>query len=222
MGKQCVRIDLTGQRYGRLVVLAQEPETRKGVLRWHVLCDCGTRTSVTSARLRYGITRSCGCLRRELLSQRAKERPPKHDPATKPTLSVWSGMRQRCENPNSPAFPKYGGRGITVCERWRDFEKFVEDMGLRPPGMTIERADNDGNYSPENCRWATRAEQNRNKRNNVRLTWNGETKCVAQWAASTGINLGTLWGRIRKGWTIEKALTTPVNVQFSRRPAARA
>src|SRR6266540_871109 len=120
-------------------------------------------------------------------------------------------MKSRCLNPNWPNYHHYGGRGITVCERWRGgFEAFFEDMGPRPgPGYSIERVNNDGDYTPENCRWATRQEQLRNTRQTMRLTWNGETLTTFEWAERTGIPAGTIRGRIVQGWSVEEALTLP-------------
>jgi hypothetical protein len=130
--------------------------------------------------------------------------------AGSPTYQTWRNMRSRCENPNVPAYKNYGGRGITVCERWKTFENFLADMGERPEGMTIERIDNDRGYEPGNCRWATYNEQARNMRSNQRITLNGETKCLTEWAEQYGIKMPTLWARLRMGWSVEEALTKPV------------
>lgn len=119
-------------------------------------------------------------------------------------------MLNRCQNPNVPAYKNYGGRGIAVCQRWLRFENFLADMGERPAGMTIERIDNDGNYEPGNVRWATYKEQTRNNRSTQLVTLHGETKCITDWAAETGIKMPTLWARLRLGWSVEDALTKPV------------
>lgn len=122
-------------------------------------------------------------------------------------------MIQRCTNPNDKRYKNYGGRGITVCKRWRNsFEKFLEDMGEPPTKEhSIDRINNNGNYCKSNCRWVTRKEQNRNKRNNRLITYKGKTQCLIEWAEEYNINYDTLWCRIYKyGWPIEKALTTPV------------
>lgn len=119
-------------------------------------------------------------------------------------------MRSRCRNPNCPAFKNYGGRGITVCERWSDFRNFYADMGEAPPGMWIERVDNNAGYSPENCVWATRSEQMRNRRITHMLTMGGETKALSAWAEQYGLRIGTLHLRLKNGWPVEAAITTPL------------
>ncbi len=126
---------------------------------------------------------------------------------------VWDGMRQRCNNPNSPDYPRYGGRGITICERWSaSFSNFVADMGPRlSRAFQIERRDNDLGYSPENCRWATRKEQQRNRRNTRFIEFNGERLSVPEWSERTGIERHTLYLRIRRGWTPQQTLTIPAD-----------
>lgn len=125
------------------------------------------------------------------------------------TYAVWSSMRQRCENPARKDFSRYGGRGLQVCERWKSFENFLQDMGARPEGLTLERIDGAKGYEPANCRWATSKEQARNRRTNVVLTFNGHAAPVAEWAEKTGLERKTLEYRIRAGWPVERALTTP-------------
>lgn len=131
-----------------------------------------------------------------------------------PEYKAWSMMLQRCENPKAHAFEEYGGRGIAVCERWHDFNLFIADMGLRPSAAhSLDRQNNDGNYCPENCRWATAKEQQNNRRVNRMITFEGQTKNLQQWAESLGMSKVTLHARLRKGWTIDRALTTPINPQ---------
>jgi hypothetical protein len=124
-----------------------------------------------------------------------------------PSYVSWREMRNRCRNKRHKDYPYYGARGIKVCERWMKFENFVADMGIKAPGMTLERNDNDGDYEPMNCRWATRAEQNRNNRKTRLLTFKGKTLCLVDWAKETGIKPYTIGSRIRSGWTVERALT---------------
>lgn len=133
-----------------------------------------------------------------------------HGKRHSPIYHVWCGIIRRCLNPNSSAYPDYGGRGITVCEKWRDFLGFYEDMGDQPPSMTIDRIDNDLGYSPENCRWASRAEQNRNKRSVRKLTIGDETLPILVWAERYGIKQRTVLARIRSGWDAEAAVKTPL------------
>jgi hypothetical protein len=126
--------------------------------------------------------------------------------------SIWANIRARCNNPGNTSYPKYGARGIRVCERWRaDFLNFLEDMGRRPtPDHSIDRIDNDGDYAPENCRWATRKEQCRNRRSSKFIEFRGQTKTAAEWAELSGVGQRLLHWRLRRGWSVERALTEPV------------
>ncbi len=123
---------------------------------------------------------------------------------------TWQSMRGRCNDPNDPYYARYGGRGITICDRWRIFTNFLADMGPRPAGHTIDRIDNDGDYCPENCRWATATDQQRNTRQNRRITYNGRTQCLTAWAEEYGIKPHTLTARLKRGWIVHQALTIPV------------
>ena len=150
-------IDETGNRHGRLSVTARADSTKRGA-QWSCVCDCGNRVDVSGSQLRNGKTRSCGCLARDLNT--------KHGESSRrtPEYSTWHAMLKRCTNPNATGYDNYGGRGIAVCDRWRRYENFLADMGRRPLGTSIDRRDNDGNYEPGNCRWATAIEQSRNMR----------------------------------------------------------
>jgi hypothetical protein len=138
-------------------------------------------------------------------------RPIKHGMCKTPEYKVWQQLRDRCCNVNSQRYNRYGGRGITFCDRWKSFDAFLKDMGTRPgPSYSIDRIDNDGHYCPTNCRWATRAEQNRNRSDNVKLSLGGLTLTQAEWSARTGIRPKTIECRLKNGWSVEDALTKPV------------
>lgn len=192
-------IDLTGQRFEKLVALEY-----RGKSKWLCRCDCGTEKEILGHDLRSGHTCSCGCMRG------AKAR---HGMTGTSEYNTWRDMRHRCENGSHPRFNNYGGRGITVCERWQEFEAFYEDMGPRPsPGHSLDRIDNDGPYSPENCRWATWSQQNSNRRpfqnsNNQMLTYGGKTQSVTDWAEEIGLSYPGLLYRLQTYGDVKRALT---------------
>lgn len=158
-------LDLTGQPFGRLTVTSRGPNGKHGEVRWHCRCTCGNETLVYAGNLRSGDTRSCGCLSRELLVTRSTTHGAARVGAETPEYHAWHAMFQRCTNPHHASWEDYGGRGVTVCERWQSFENFIADMGPRPsPKHSLDRTNNDGNYEPSNCRWATWNEQARNRR----------------------------------------------------------
>jgi len=199
--------NLAGKRFGRLTVT----EIHKSVKRktfWTCKCDCGGTTEVTATNLKSGNTKSCGCYRQAFTTTRNTT----HGLGRPPEYTVWAKMRDRCENSNNPSWVHYGGRGITVCERWSKFENFYADMGTRPTDdHQIDRIDNDGPYAPENCRWATRVENCSNRRNTVKIEWRGEVDTIPGWARKIGIPQYALWMRIRRlGWDLDRAMTEPV------------
>lgn len=198
--------DLIGHRYGRLTVIANAPPAPNGGRMVTCRCECGTTKDIRPHSLRSGRTLSCGCLFRELRAQGVAR--ASHRMSESSEFRVWADMRRRCRDPRNTNFPHYGGRGIYVCDRWRDsFENFFADMGKRPPGMTLERKDNDGPYSPDNCQWATRSAQARNRRTSRMLTHEGLTMSAPDWADRVGIPLGVLKTRLQRGWSVARALT---------------
>lgn len=193
--------DIVGQRFCRLVVLGLA-FMRGDKSYWLCQCDCGNQKTIDRSSLKRPNV-SCGCLHREI--QRA--RLTTHGMARKPEYVAWQAMLQRCENPSNPEYKNYGGRGIKVCKRWHSFENFFADMGFRPAkGYSLDRKENDGDYAPDNCRWATVKEQNDNKRQSRRLTFEGRTQSLTAWANEKGINPITLHGRIAAGWALVDAL----------------
>jgi hypothetical protein len=185
-----------GTQFGQWTVI-EECQKRGRERAFTCRCTCGTERAVLLSNLRAGKTSGCGCLAGPKIS-RSKT---KHGASDSPEHLTWMRIRQRCENPNSGDFPNYGGRGIKVCDRWREsFETFLADMGPRPgPGYTIERINNDGPYSPENCRWATIQEQQQNKRNSIRVMHGGAIRSLSEISAETGIPVATLYTRYYAG-----------------------
>ena len=193
--------DLTGKRFGRFTAIAFLGRTKSSSI-WLCKCDCGTIKPVRYANLGNGHTKSCGCLNVEI----AKSRMTTHGMGNTPEYASWAGMKSRCTDPNVPCFYRYGGRGITMCERWNKFENFRDDMGPKPtPYHSIERIDNLKGYDPSNCRWATPTEQANNRRSSVRVVYMGQVDTVPNWCRRLGLKYITVSRRIRDGMTAEKA-----------------
>ncbi len=203
------RLSLLGRQFERLSVIAFAGTSRHGHSLWLCKCECGNEITVAGIHLTRHHTRSCGCLKLELLTSRST----KHGHATRgahdTTYQCWRDILRRCEDTKAKAYPDYGGRGIAVCERWHKFESFLADMGERPEGAEIDRQDNEGSYEPSNCRWVSRAENARNKRTTRLLTYGGETLCFSDMAAKYSLHRKTLERRLQLGWSLERALTTP-------------
>lgn len=209
------RLDLIGQRFGRLLVLAEGPRGHQpnGLIyrTWKCACDCGQIIAPRTGQLRSGNSKSCGCLTRDT----TRARNLKHGCAATRTAEyrTWKGINSRCNATKGPDFPFYAGRGIAVCERWKSFEYFLADMGPRPSARhSIDRIDVNQGYSPENCRWASPIEQANNKRTNLRLTFNGAEMTVMEAirASGTAVAYTTIVARIRSGWDAAQAITTPL------------
>lgn len=200
--------DLTGERFGRLTVVGQAGRGNSKQILWKCECDCGGTAIVPTYHLNSGHTKSCGCHRRETATEVGAQHK-KHGMTGNRMYRIWRGMRQRCMDPNYHSFREYGGRGITICPAWGDFEAF-RDWALAngyQDNLTLDRKDTNGPYSSENCRWATMTEQQNNKRNNRILTYDGETHTAPEWARMTGIPVTTIYNRMEYGWTAERILT---------------
>jgi hypothetical protein len=201
------RADLTGLRFGKLEVVeyagAHWATPKVANATWRCRCDCGNEMVAQARKLKRGRLLSCGCLR-------VRHGHHRRGQVTK-TYRTWSNMLSRCRNPNATCYADYGGRGITVCERWLTFANFLADMGECPPSMTIERRNNNGNYEPSNCYWATPIDQANNKRNTRYVTYRGEQMSIARLASLAGLPYSVVQQRISKyGWSAEDAANTPI------------
>jgi len=205
--------DLSGSVFGRLVV-REFAYIKNNISYWTCVCSCGTVKPVCRSALVSGATVSCGCFSKELAKAHIVSLNTTHGMGNTPEHRSWCSMLCRCFNTKDKSWPRYGGRGITVCEEWLKFENFYADMGDRPEGMSLDRVDNDGPYCKENCRWSTIDQQNNNRTNYCRfLMYRGEVRTASQWARAMGICLGTFWNRLKRGWSIEDALETPPGVK---------
>ena len=213
--RERVREDLTGRVYGRVTVV-RFVDTIKKHPTWQCICECGTVFQCTSGRLTSGNTKSCGCLKREVTGRLNLKHGCARVEKRTPEYTVWKGVVKRCFNPNDSNFANYGGRGITVCDRWMEpdgqgFLNFLYDMGKRPSlAHSIDRIDVDGDYEPGNCRWADSKQQARNRTDNRVLTLNEKSQTMVEWAEELGMSYMVLSMRIQRGWSHERALTTPV------------
>jgi hypothetical protein len=211
-------IDLTGQKFGRLTVIERDKEKAKGGTKWICKCDCGKIVSVYGGNLQRGTSTSCGCYRRENPNSR------KHGMSNARLYNIWSKMKNRCENPSSKFFKRYGGRGISVCEEWKDPKRFFEwslSHGYEE-GLTIDRIDNYGNYCPENCRWVDTKTQENNRGNNRYFTFNGKTQSLSMWCEELHQNYKTAYKRIFiLGWDFQRAMETPIDVSKRNRLAGK-
>jgi hypothetical protein len=191
--------DLTGLIHGALTAIAPTAERSGEYAIWECRCQCGRTIFVSSRNLKSGRgALSCGCVEMPRASGSGRE------------YRIWTDMRTRCHNPRNKRYPRYGGRGIRVCDRWNSFALFLKDMGPCPAGMSLERDDNDGDYCPTNCRWATYADQANNSSHVRLLSFGGRTMSLHHWAIELGINEQTLQSRLNfLGWTVERTLSTP-------------
>lgn len=199
-------------RFGRLMVVAPTGRKQRGSYLWVCRCDCGVdglEFSVSKLN-RAGGVRSCGCLQREAVGNANRTHGMSRKGVCARTYRIWAGIIARCTNSEDRAFKHYGGRGITVCDRWRKFENFFEDMGMAPAGLSIDRVDNNKGYCLENCMWATTVQQQNNKRNTVMIEAFDLIMSAPEWSVLTGVPACTIKARIRAGLSPETALIKPV------------
>ena len=198
---------IVGNRYGRLTVLSAFTRSHRSWFR--CLCDCGEEKTIRRDHVVSGRVVSCGCYGKTLGAKRNRT----HGLTGTRLYRIWKDMRNRCRNKNVPGYPSWGGRGIRVCEEWGSFEPFF-DWSVKhgyEGSLTLDRLDNNGDYTPENCRWVTMKEQSLNRRSNVYLTYDGVTKHLSEWDTAIGAaRPGRVRARLNAGWTVEQAVTTPV------------
>ncbi len=199
-------IDLSGQRFGRLTVISFAGIDKFGNKTWFCRCDCGKEKIISRGHLKKGDAQSCGCLKSEITTKRNI----KHGYVGTKLYNVYHNMKERCLNPSRNDYSRYGGRGICVCEEWKEdfktFQKWAFENGYKD-NLTIDRIDVNGNYEPSNCRWVDGITQANNKRNSYYVEYNGKKLTISEWARETGISPSLIRYRLNKGWPIERALT---------------
>lgn len=204
-----------GHKHGRLVAIELASRDQWGAALWRFRCDCGNADYIARAdQVRRGVIISCGCLRHERAAERCRIRT-KHGHSRKdsrsPEYRTWRNMLDRCNNPKTDNYDRYGGRGITVCDRWSVFEDFLLDMGPKPAAnFSIGRINNDGHYEPTNCRWEHVTQQARNKSTSRLVVYRGKSMTIAEACQITAIPRNVVDARLNRGWTPERAVTTPV------------
>ena len=211
MSKIINEYDLVGLNFGKLTVLECLGKTGKYYY-YNCICECGNIKSIERINLMSGHTTSCGCFIKEKNISRCTTHGCAGEELKTSEYRIWNHIKERCNNPKDKRYSDWGGRGITICDEWTNsFDTFLFDMGTRPsPKHSIDRIDNNKGYYKENCKWSTKIEQGRNKRNNVNIFYLGETKCLSEWAEILGLRYWTLYNRIYRGWNFERALSTPI------------
>jgi hypothetical protein len=212
-------INIAGNKYGKLTAISYQGNDKHGKAVWLCRCECGNEKFFVGCDLRSNKIASCGCLQKELASEYCRKNKSKHKMCDTRIYSIWVHLKERCISKKSDNFKNYGGRGITICDKWLDFEGFYEDMGrsyeehikiFGENNTSIDRIDNNKSYMKDNCKWSTLIEQSNNKRNNKHILYNGETMTLAEASRKFKINYDALLKRLKKGWSAEKALLTPI------------
>ena len=194
--------EMIGLKFSKLTVVSSAGVDKHQKRIWSCICECGNTTVVATTQLRLGKTQSCGCFKTEVHTIHGDHKSLEY--------YAWRSMRNRCKDQNTKYYGKYGGRGIKVCERWENYLHFLADMGRKPTkSHSLDRIDNDGDYTPENCRWATKSEQTKNRSTTVWLEHEGKKMLVQDWANEVGLPYTTLYARLRNGWDVARALNTP-------------
>jgi hypothetical protein len=210
---------IIGQKFWFFTVIGKT-ETNNGGYCWICRCECGEIRNVNRWILENGKHKSCGCMKARMISKAKR----KHGGTARlingkrqPEYKAWCRIRTRCYSESDPDYKNYGGRGIVVCDRWNEsFADFLHDMGPRPSDQHASgRKDNNGPYSPDNCSWETRIQQNNNKRDNRRIEFDGQSLTLAEWSRKTGFTLKQIWSRINRGWSAQQTLTTPIQNAIS-------
>lgn len=210
---------MIGKKFNKLLVLERVKNDKFGNTKWLCKCECGNKVEVLGTHLRSGHTQSCGCLQKEKCKNIIHK--PKHNMSRTRIYKIWNGMKNRTNEKSvskDKYYKNYSGRGITVCDDWKEFEQFYKwatNNGYKD-NLTIDRIDTDGNYEPSNCRWITMKEQNNNKRNNVLITHNNETHNITEWNEILGFTKGLLKNRLNRGWSIQRAFTTKVGGNYGK------
>lgn len=203
-------LDLSNKRFGSLVAVETTSRNKRGQRIWTCKCDCGKTTHVISGSLVSGNTKSCGCLNSKMTIRRNF----RHGMTKTRIYNIWCRMRQRCSDKKCREYKLYGGRGITVCEEWQDFIQFhdwARESGYEE-NLTIDRIDVNGNYEPDNCRWATRLEQGNNKGNNHVVEYNGESRTIAEWSRETGVKGSLIRWRLKQGWDLKDVFNKKIEL----------
>lgn len=218
--------DLTGQTFERLFVESFAGVDQYKESLWLCLCNCGNRKIIRRSNLKRGLTTSCGCYNLERTIETQVTHGHSKNKTKSRELMSWQGTKARCSNPKATGYSNYGGRGITMCDRWKNsFSAFLEDMGPRPTGCTLERVDNNGNYEPGNCAWIPKGNQSRNQRKSIRLTYKETTLVLKQWMRAINRSRLFIKSRLKKGETLENIITLDIAngkldpVEFERRLA---